>query len=230
MSVRILFVGASNTGLSAMAEGLLKKMLSEKLGGQADNIEVTSCGLTADALGPANPYMTHIARSMGLDLSRHRSQPLLPQMVDGADLILTMETKHMDGVIRLFPTSVDKVFTLREFTGGRSLIEEVFASDIPDDVADNAVPEHRHHRFVELRNRYFALASEIARVQEELIEIGDSLHRDWYGDEAVARLTRQLALFDLPDPNGMGEQAYRDSVEDVHGELQKLVVRLIHND
>jgi protein-tyrosine-phosphatase len=57
-------------------------------------VECRSAG-TLDLDGrPAEPRVVAVCREVGLDLSRHRSQPLTPELLQWADHVLVMEEDH----------------------------------------------------------------------------------------------------------------------------------------
>src|SRR5688500_19611856 len=61
------------------------------------------------------PYTTlfrsTVAGRHGIDLGGHRSQPLTPELVGWADLVLAMGPSHLDGIWRL--GGAEKALTLR---------------------------------------------------------------------------------------------------------------------
>jgi protein-tyrosine-phosphatase len=98
-----------------MAEGFLKKMLKEKLNAPT-RIQVLSAGLNAFG-GLPTKEATEIMKREGIDISGFRSKRLSEELVDKADLILTMEKNHKDTLLSLLPQHAHKIFTLKEFAG-----------------------------------------------------------------------------------------------------------------
>ncbi|MDZ4674606.1 MAG: low molecular weight protein arginine phosphatase [Gemmatimonadota bacterium] len=93
--MKILFVCSGNTCRSPMAEVLM---------GQAA-VEHGLPGLSAESAGtgalegePASEGSYLVALEAGLDLSRHRARQLTPELVNAADLILTMSRSHLSRV------------------------------------------------------------------------------------------------------------------------------------
>ena len=111
----ILFVCYGNICRSPIAEGLLKKMLKEKFG-DSTRIQVLSAGL--NALGwPASKEAVEIMKHDGIDISDFKSKRLSEELIEKADLILTMEKSHKDAILSVFPRHAHKIFTLKEFAG-----------------------------------------------------------------------------------------------------------------
>ena len=88
----ILFVCSGNTCRSPLAAAIAQAAIARR-GWQ--NIAVQSAG-TGAAMGmPASEGAVIVAAERDLDLSAHRSQPLTPELVDWADLVLVMGSSHL---------------------------------------------------------------------------------------------------------------------------------------
>ena len=113
----VLFVCSGNTCRSPMAEALARHILGEQLGVAPDELErkgvsVISAGSFALPGGRATPQAVDAVKSMGGDLSRHRSRPLSVELIHQADVIYTMGRSHRSAVLSLVPGAMDKVSTL----------------------------------------------------------------------------------------------------------------------
>jgi protein-tyrosine phosphatase len=96
----ILFVCTGNTCRSPLAEGLCKKLLSERLGCGVEELPrrgflVLSGGLAGMIGGGAAKGAIEAARDLGVDLSGHSSRPLTPQLAAQADHLLVMTHSHL---------------------------------------------------------------------------------------------------------------------------------------
>jgi len=60
-------------------------------------------------------HVNTLLTERGIDMSRKRSQKLASEVVDHADLILTMTSEHARGVVSRFPRAISNVYTLRHF-------------------------------------------------------------------------------------------------------------------
>lgn len=105
----IVFVCTGNTCRSPLAEALARKLAATR----GLSVDVTSAG-TAAALGaPANDAAILVGIERGVDLSRHRSRPLLPDEVPPNAIVLAMSPSHVAGVRALAPRA--RVYLLDEY-------------------------------------------------------------------------------------------------------------------
>lgn len=110
--IRVLLVCTGNSCRSAMAEGLLKRMLQE---GRIENVSVRSAGTMTGGGSPASEGARTVCREVGVDLSNHRSTALSGSLLSWADLILCMEHHHAARVSELAPAASAKTHLLAEF-------------------------------------------------------------------------------------------------------------------
>jgi protein-tyrosine-phosphatase len=149
---KVMFVCTGNTCRSPMAEGGLKKLLEKQ---NIDYIEVYSSGTSA-ALGfPPTEYAQEAARIWDADISQQRSQPLILDLIERADLILAMATSHCQEVLRHSPEAESKTFMLKNFPE-----PGCFGEDIDDPIGGS----------LDLYNQTFVeIGEELGRILPELI-------------------------------------------------------------
>lgn len=121
---RILFVCSGNTCRSPLAEAIARDVVPVRLD---FDVEIASAGTSAQAGAPASRHSLEVAAGHGIDLSAHRSQPLRPELVRNADLIVTMGVRHRDTVGELDPDSLDSTYLLTNFSDHHH-------GDIPDPI------------------------------------------------------------------------------------------------
>jgi protein-tyrosine phosphatase len=105
----IVFICTGNICRSAMAEYMLREKL--RLISRAD-IRISSMGIHGLDNQPASELSREICLENTIDISAHRSRPLAGQELIDADLILTMDSLHLDFVKLFFPQVGEKVFML----------------------------------------------------------------------------------------------------------------------
>ena len=133
MPIKILFVCTGNTCRSSMAEALMRRLAESRLptafgpAGEerspdsraaAVQIEVRSAGTGARDGDPASGHAIEVMRERGIDLRSHRARRLTQDLVDWADVVLTMTASHKNHVLRMFAGAAGKTFTLGEFAAG----------------------------------------------------------------------------------------------------------------
>jgi protein-tyrosine-phosphatase len=107
----ILVVCKGNICRSPLAEAYLKCLI-EKHGVP---IAVQSAGLETSFGKPAHPLAQVVGTQGGLRLDKHATQPLHKEQVERADMIIVMEWRQRNRVLKLYPQAGSKVFLLRQF-------------------------------------------------------------------------------------------------------------------
>ncbi|GEL77261.1 low molecular weight protein arginine phosphatase [Tenuibacillus multivorans] len=120
---RILFVCTGNTCRSPMAEAMLKH--------KREDLEVQSAGIMAGHGQAANAKAVEALAEKGIPCD-HMSQPITDELVEWADVVLTMTSHHKLNLEMDYPTYKEKVFTLKEYT--RQETDEDLNPDIADPI------------------------------------------------------------------------------------------------
>jgi len=112
--VNFLVVCSGNTCRSPMAEGILRKLLAEKLGVNEEELaalgySVESAGVSAIGGICPTPAAVRALAARGISIASHRSQPLTAELVNRADYIFTMTDSHVESIARLYPAARDRV-------------------------------------------------------------------------------------------------------------------------
>jgi len=176
-----------------MAEAILKHKASERY-------DVKSAGLFAMDGQPTHPNAISVLRDHDIQF-KHSSKQLTKELVDWADLILTMTQGHKHTLIQHFPEALDKVETLKgylEFQEQWEKWKEAKADyELKKAIYDHTGPTDEGSE-KELENAY-------TRVQQ---------------------FENVLGNLDIEDPFGASKQVYND----VFLELEELIDRFIEND
>lgn len=121
-SMLIVIVCTGNTCRSPMAEAIMRRLVAERLGCKAEELEqrgvlIASAGLAAAPGGCAAVEAVDVMREHGLDISRHESQPLTDKLIRHADVILTLTSAHRQSIVRRWPEAASRTLTLRTDEG-----------------------------------------------------------------------------------------------------------------
>jgi len=115
-SFMVLVVCTGNTCRSPMAEVLLRKRIADKLRCRIDEVEdygviVNSAGIAAIAGGRPSAEAVRVMADRGLDLSKHKSQPVSDRLVRHADVILAMTRSHREAIVIQWPDAAPRTRT-----------------------------------------------------------------------------------------------------------------------
>lgn len=138
----LLFVCTGNTCRSPMAEGIMKYLL-KKSEHSDKKIKVMSAGISVFQKEKANPKSIQVMEGMGINIDGHSTQALSQELVEQADLILTMTKSHRQQILDTQPGAEAKVFTLLEFIQEKKKNSEI---DIHDPFG---LPEENYRKTAE---------------------------------------------------------------------------------
>jgi protein-tyrosine phosphatase len=96
------------------AEQMRHRVSAERL----DDWAIDSAGTLGIEGAPASPEAVEAMREVGVDLRPHRSQGVLLEHVEWADLIVAMTHAHLMELASMFPRALTPRFVLRAFEAG----------------------------------------------------------------------------------------------------------------
>ncbi len=127
--LRIGFVCTGNTCRSPMAEAITRVVLADRLGvartpeGLASfGFQLISMGLSASLGAPASQQAVEVLERRGIDLSEHRSRPVMPERMRELDRVYCMTLSHLETLRGMLPPGRAGSLELLDPTG----------EDIPD--------------------------------------------------------------------------------------------------
>ncbi|AXI10637.1 low molecular weight protein arginine phosphatase [Oceanobacillus sp. 143] len=199
--MKILFICTGNTCRSPMAEAILKDRMPEA--------EVQSAGIFAGGNQQANPNTIEVLARNGIKMD-HLSQPVTDRLLDWADVVLTMTTRHKQSLIIDFPEFQEKYYTLKEFI---SEADKRVWQELKKSYADL---EEKRSLFIQenqLKHNYIHL--------DELLE--EHLRED-IGH--IRRLESTLINYDIPDPFGGNLAIYEETFKELDAYIGLLIKKI----
>ncbi len=126
----ILIVCTANICRSPMAEVILKNLVANRA--DADEWHIVSAGTWARYGAPAAVLSQVVVQERGLDLRDHQSQPITPELVQQADLILTMEGQQKEGLILQYGADAERIFMVSEMVDRVEDISDPIGGELID--------------------------------------------------------------------------------------------------
>ena len=108
----ILFICQGNVCRSPYAGRYLRKIAEDR---KMRGIQSLSAGLDVRLSSPPPDIATRVAKTRGVDLMDHRSEPVTANMISDSDMIFTMEHRQAMFMRKAFPEHVLKIFLLPLF-------------------------------------------------------------------------------------------------------------------
>lgn len=121
--VKVLFVCRANQVRSPIAEACLKRWASSHC--HPGKLAVASAGTWARENAPPPPAVQQAARSLGLDLSKHRSRIITSEMLKAADVVVVMESQQREALVTEFPWLKGKAYLLTELAGVKGEVPDI---------------------------------------------------------------------------------------------------------
>ena len=112
--MKMMFICTGNICRSAMAEGMMKKLVEYK---NIKDMEICSCGIYAETGDYSTYNAIEAAKVYGADISNHRATNIRDSKIEEMDVILCATTSHKQNVLFLYPNLNGKVYTMKEYAG-----------------------------------------------------------------------------------------------------------------
>jgi len=110
----IIFICTGNICRSPMAEGILRHRWSAA---GVEGLSVSSMGVHGLDGSPATELARQVCEENGIDISEHRSRPVIGEELQTAELVLCMEPGHAAFINTFYPWHSDRVALLGAWPG-----------------------------------------------------------------------------------------------------------------
>jgi len=207
-----------------MAEALLRKMLIEDLGEKAATVQVVSAGTGAITGEIASPNAIEVMKHEGINLQNHRAQRISPEMVNAADLVLTMTLEQKKAVLNMMSSANNKVFTLAEFAEGVKEIEALMnqAEKLRQHLEEKRRKYLENHspELEDLRRRMRELDGELRQIEQKMEQEIAMEKRE------LEQIQAKLTSLEIPDPYGQNIEAYQVCASEIKKKLKIVVSKI----
>lgn len=205
-----------------MAEKILLKKAKEN---QID-IQVKSAGIAAFEGQPASKHARQVMRDYGMS-DQHQTQRVSKELLEWADLVLTMTEGHKSVLIDQYPEFADRIYTLKEYSHRFERNREwKKLNDIYQRI------EEKKERFFtryqkeieELENRYQMLQQELKKIEGKLQQYEQQLQQEIEEDlKEIEQLRQNMPSYDVDDPYGGDLATYRKTAKEIEEALDKWI-------
>ncbi|PRX42030.1 protein-tyrosine phosphatase [Planifilum fimeticola] len=195
----VLLVCTGNTCRSPMAEAILTRLA----GKEGLKVSVRSAGLFAMDGAEVSENTRKVLGERGIRHS-HRARSVNPELIEWADLILTMTLDHKRRLISMNPDSVGKVYTLKEYA-----------------LTDGETRE-RIRRLEQMTAELEARRALGGGKEEDVRSLEESIRRE---RKALEQDGVPLEDLDIPDPFGGDVDTYRRCADRLEELLRRIVER-----
>ena len=228
----ILFVCTGNTCRSSMAHAIAKGIIQKRDAGK--KVRVVSAGTSVIPDSKAAESAIAVMGERGLDLNKHTARQLTPELIEEADLVLTMTRNHKQHVLTMVPHAQDKVFTLKEYVRNQTSHAEV--EDTIIELASKL--DKKELKFYEENKAEINSLKEEQKQLKEKLQIVEKKIQDWhirfheytkFEREALKKFEEQILDIDVCDPIGHPIKVYKECADEIECCLNIIIDDIINN-
>ncbi|MBM7095577.1 low molecular weight protein arginine phosphatase [Bacillus sp. H-16] len=214
---KVLFVCTGNTCRSPLAE----KVFIEKTKSFPEQYEARSAGIHAMDGVPISEGSKAVLEDKGIEHS-HQSRSLDKDLLEWADVVLTMTQEHKRRIIEHFHKDQNNVFTLNEFVHDTKEHREK-KKKIDQEAAQLEIKRAQFIAENQSKVDDFLKNNDRSKQQEleEALLAEIKPHQ-----EAIDELIKDFPSMDIADPFGGDKHTYKQTLIEIEQAIDKLVAKL----
>lgn len=222
--MKLLMLCTGNTCRSPMAGVLASHLFQE----EKIPVEIRTAGLSAFPGMAPSSQAVEVMEEKGLNMDEHQAESVAEEMIQWADLILTMTWGHKKRLLQQYPEARDKVFTLREY--GQPLSETERALELNNIIMEKEQELLAAHKeeLDELLRRQQELRRELSLVEQELEDWQSKFAEEIAKEQKeLSALEQKIATLDIADPFGGPVDSYRQAAREIEDSLAGVIQRIM---
>lgn len=130
--MHVLFVCTGNICRSPIAERLTVAYFQDDPGDTGHSMTAASAGTNAVIGHPIEKSASLVLRGLGGDAAGFQARQLTPDLIEPADLVITMSRRQRHAVLRAAPRKLFSTFTLREAASLLAAMDPASLAEEPD--------------------------------------------------------------------------------------------------
>lgn len=212
-----------------MAEAIMKEMLKKH---SNSHVKIISAGTVAMDGQAVSKYAIEVMKEKGIYIHEYETNALTKELMDEADVILTMTRNHKEQVLRILPKA--NVFTLKEYAGKVDPEQEP-VREIQK--IQRMIEKKKVEFYKENKEEIESLRTQRANLTKDLDDVLMKIQNlemkmlKYIDDEqrTITYLQNKNPSIDVLDPFGRSSEVYRACADEIEGNIRVALKKILDN-